>query len=61
MTREQAVKMVRKYGAAIQRGDFMNAAIYGIELVEALMKVPDQQVRRGRGICSGWADNYEDA
>lgn len=43
VTHKEAVKMVRKYGAAIKRGDHMNAAIYGIELVEALMRVPEEQ------------------
>jgi hypothetical protein len=41
MTRQKAIEMVRRYGAAISQGRIADAAGYGMDLVEALMKVED--------------------
>jgi hypothetical protein len=44
MNREDAMRMVRNYGAAIEEGRRADAAEFGMELTEALMRIPSNAV-----------------
>lgn len=42
MTREEAIALVRRYGAAIKEGRTADAAEHGMAIVEALMKAGEK-------------------
>jgi hypothetical protein len=51
MTRDEATEMVRAYGAAIKAGRTGDAALYGIDIVEALMRASQLTVEERIAAC----------